>query len=158
MQAPEALSAWPLALCLAERIAASSAPGGAAASGEPRERALRRLKRWRATQGERGAATFAALTDALPGGEAQLTALLGEAPEDLARRAGPIPPWAEGLRAAIAQDSLRPAGGPEREIVTKSYWVRGFSRVVAPFTRRPLGELERKLRDSPEPHAVRAEP
>jgi type 2 lantibiotic biosynthesis protein LanM len=158
MQAPEALSAWPLALSLAERIAASSAPGAAAASGESRERAVRRLKRWRATQGERGAATFATLTDALPGGEAQLTALLGEAPEDLARRAGPIPPWAEWLRAAIAQDSLRPAGGPEREIVTKSYWVRGFSRVVAPFTRRAVGELERRLRDSPEPDAVRAEP
>jgi type 2 lantibiotic biosynthesis protein LanM len=158
MQAPEALSAWPLALSLAERMAASSGPGAGAAGGESQERAVRRLKRWRAALGEQGAAAFAALSDALPGGEAQLTALLGETPEDLARRAGPVPPWAQWLRAAIVQDSLRPAGGPEREIVAKSYWVRGFSRVVAPFTRHAVEELERRLRDSPEPDAVQAEP
>jgi type 2 lantibiotic biosynthesis protein LanM len=158
MQAPEALSAWPLALSVAERIAASSAPTAGAAGGESQERAVRRLKRWRAAQGEKGAATFTAMTDALPGGEIQLTALLGEAQEDLARRAGPVPPWAEWLRAAIEQDSLRLAGGPEREIIAKSYWVRGFSRVVAPFTRRAVEELERRLRDSPEPDAVQIEP
>ncbi len=143
---------WAQGLTMAERI-----PLAEPESAADRDRALRRLARWKRAHDLAEGGGFAALLATLPGGEEWLLGLLGEPAEALARRAGKqagTPPgWWH-----TAWEALTGAGEVSREAGEPADWPHDFAIIVAPFARHALRELAGRLRADPVREEIESQP
>ncbi len=137
---------WARGLNLAERTALPVPPAQPGAGGD---RARRRLARWQRAHGLGDGGGFAVMLEALGTTEAGLLALLGEQPSELARRAAAPPDWANPIYV-----ELLPSARPVPEKDSKSFWLSGFSRVISPFVRHAIDDLEQRLLAHPVHEAV----
>ncbi|NUR58373.1 MAG: type 2 lantipeptide synthetase LanM [Catenulispora sp.] len=132
--------AWAKALTLAERAALGQPPG----PGGDRERAERRLARWRRAHDLAEGDGLRDLLSTVPGGEDRLLALLAEPAEDLAARAGGASPlwWSQIHDAAAAATTPADAGAD-------GDWRHAFAVILAPIAHQALTKLAARVRADP---------